>query len=105
MNTFTPIPAIVAVKIKQFIRRFEELGATSPGRAVNYQDIDIPRRLIFYRLVHAGVIVETEPNKYYLDRDNLSRFNRRRRMKAAILIILVVILAIVLVILDLKFFK
>ena len=102
MTLITPGTPSIGAKIREYTDRFEELRAFDPSSAVDMQAYGIPRRLVFFRLVQARVIVETEGSKYYLDHERLLQYNKRRRWRVAIVVTLVMIVTAILILAELN---
>ncbi len=105
MTLIAPGTPSIASKIHEYTDRFEELRAFDEASAVDIQTLGIPRRLVFFKLLRARVIKEAENSRFYLDRERLVSYNRKRRWRAAIIIILAVIVATVLILADLHLIK
>jgi hypothetical protein len=96
MSTAATFTAIVAGKQAQYIRRFQEAGATEEAKAVSLEALRCDRSAVFQALVDSGVMVEVSSGKYYLDLQATDSFVARRRV--AILGFLIVAIIIVLVV-------
>lgn len=78
--------AAVAVAIRRVISHLMSNNAVSPESAVTFvPDRHLQRRLLA-RLVRRGVIVETGPDRYYLDVPAYDEWRTRMRRRAAFLI-------------------
>jgi len=95
----TMVAVIVIVRFKRFINRFRETGTTSPQTAKTLEELNLKHRFIFKRLLMRNVLIETYADRYYLDEQNLLKYNNKRRM-----IMFTVILALaILIIIDTLF--
>jgi hypothetical protein len=90
------VAIIVAAKFRKIIRRFIDSGTTSPGTSKTWVELNLRRGLMFKRLINRGVIIETNPERYYLHLENLAEYNNRRRK----LILIFLAVLIVLILLD-----
>ena len=77
--------AAVSVAIRKVISHLMSNNAVSPESAVHYvPDRHLQQRLLA-RLVRRGVIVETGPDRYYLDVPAYDRWRRGLRRRVAVL--------------------
>ncbi|MEI8048878.1 MAG: hypothetical protein ACOYMF_14605 [Bacteroidales bacterium] len=88
------VPIILAVKFKNIISMFRNTGTTNPQNAKTLEELNLRPRIIFYRLVKRGVLIETISERYYLHEDNLREYSTERR--TAIILFLVFLISLVL---------
>jgi hypothetical protein len=100
MTPVYPFPAIVAIKIRKIIERFKQHGAVTPDSALPLERIGISKRLVLRRLISRGVIMEVAPDKFYLNEENLTVYNRNRRTRAAIVVVCIIIALVLYVLLH-----
>lgn len=79
------IPIIIAMKIRQIIKKFKDTSSTTPLSSKTLDELNISPRLIFKRLLYHNVIIETD-NRYYLNLDNYESYRKRRRITFLIII-------------------
>lgn len=84
--------AVIVVVQNKLMRRFRQVGATSPASACAPEDIGCRNSWIFRRLAARRVFVEAKPGRYYIDEMAADEFVRMRR--ARMLWILAVLLAL-----------
>jgi len=87
------IPVILILQHK-YIRRFEELGATSYAQSIIPEDHGIRKSLVFRKLLRQQVIIEAADGRYYLDQ---FLANRQRKRRFSLLVILFVVIISVLI--------
>lgn len=80
------VAIIVALRFKLFVRRFTDTGTTYPQVAKTPEELNIRRRMLFNRLLHRGVLIETSPGRFYLDENNLIEYKKVRRSWALIIL-------------------
>jgi hypothetical protein len=102
MNAGFPFPAVIPIKIRKIIERFKQHGALTPDSALPLDKIGVSKRLVLRRLIRHGVIIETAPDKYYLDEKNLFIYNRNRRTRARIILIILIIAIAIYILLHLN---
>lgn len=85
--------AIVAAQFRKIVRNFQTHKAYSSDTARTTDELGVRRNLIFRRLVGKGVIIESGPDKYYIDRDRLEQHVQLRR-KIALFVLLAIALAL-----------
>jgi len=56
--------AVIILRRKKFIRRFAELGATSPDRAIPFDLVGMRRSWIFDQMVSRGVFVGLDHDRF-----------------------------------------
>ncbi|MDH3628742.1 MAG: hypothetical protein OES25_13935 [Acidobacteriota bacterium] len=95
MSTAATFAAIVAGKQAQYLRRFQEAGATEQARAVALEEIHCDRSAVFQALVDSGVMIEVTSGKYYLDLKAAESSEARRRMVTLGIIIVAIIIVLV----------
>ncbi|HNW97848.1 MAG TPA: hypothetical protein PKK00_05505 [Bacteroidales bacterium] len=86
--------AAIAIKIKKIVARFRELNATTPDNAVSIESAGFHKSRIFSRLINRGVLVETNPDKFYLD--ELAYLKQRHRRLIILLSLLIIVTVILL---------
>jgi hypothetical protein len=77
--------------MRRIIRRFEQLGAISPNRAVSIDQLGESMGFIMRRLISQGVIAESGRGRYYLNPGKLEEFNALRRKKATIVLGIIIL--------------
>jgi hypothetical protein len=75
--------AVVGAAIRRVTSHLMSNNAVSPDSAVYYVPDRHIRRRVLARLVRRGVIVETEPDTYYLDVPAFDEWRRTRRKRVA----------------------
>lgn len=78
--------AAVAVAIRRVTSHFMSNNAVSRDSAVYFAPDRPLQRRILARLIRRGVIVETEPDNYYIDIPAYDRWRRTMRRRAALLV-------------------
>ncbi|HOY57892.1 MAG TPA: hypothetical protein PK640_07120, partial [Verrucomicrobiota bacterium] len=88
---------------KKFIRRFAELGATSPDRAISFADVGMRRSWVFDQMFSRGVFVRLDHDRFYMNKEAARTFleAQRRRVRAGGGILLVAFVIVVVVLLGL----
>jgi len=84
--TLRPAPAPNAAARRHILARFEEAGAIGPTKAIAFVPEGVLQRRQFDRLRKAGAIVETEGQRFHLDKAALEEFHRSTRGKVALAI-------------------
>lgn len=93
---------LIMVKFRNIINSFINSSTTNASTAKTLDELNVRRGGIFNRLQKRGVIIEVMANRYYLNEENLAKYNEKRR-KIAIFSLLVLI--IFLLILNLVLIK
>lgn len=85
---------IVAKKRRDLIEAFRCQEATSPSTAMSLGRLGVTKSPIFDLLLAKGVLVESEPSRYYLDEETESRMEafRRTQLMAAFAVVALVAL-------------
>jgi len=91
----TVVPAIIAVKMRQYKEAFRTAGATAPHTAIRPADAGLRQSLIFNKLVRQGVLVAVDNDRFYLDETRDSAVTHTRRMVLAGLVILILLILII----------
>lgn len=86
---------IAVVKHKKFINRFIDTGTVNPQSARSLEELDLRTGLIFRRLLNRKVLIEFGNGRYYLDEDNLAKYNKIRRIRFLVVIVALIILIII----------
>ncbi|HNU50225.1 MAG TPA: hypothetical protein PKJ98_04825 [Verrucomicrobiota bacterium] len=75
--------AVIILRRKKFVRRFKELGATSPERAVPFAEVGMRRSWVFDRMISRGVFVATGDDRFYVNEEAADAFlaAQRRRVR------------------------
>jgi hypothetical protein len=76
--------AAVAAAMRRVTSHLMSNNAVSRDSAVHYVPDRGIRRRVLARLVRRGVIVETEPDTYYLDLPAYDEWRRTRRKRVAV---------------------
>ncbi len=69
------LPALPVFRIRKYVSRFSNAGATIPERAKTLQSQGLENSSLFNKLVRNGVFIETSAGRYYLD---VIRYHRYR---------------------------
>jgi hypothetical protein len=85
--------AIVAAQFRKIVRSFQTREVYSSAKALSIEELGVHHNFIFRRLVRKGVIIESGPGKYYLNRDRLEQYVQWRR-KIVLFILLAMVLAV-----------
>lgn len=90
------IPVVTTLKIRKYVQRFFNAGATSPERTKTLVSQGLHGGPIFDKLLRSRVFFETSPGYYYVDLTNFRRFLLIRRSRiiaivAGLLVISVVV--------------
>jgi len=89
------IAAVIASKNRRkIIRAFRRAQATSAQSARSLAEIGLHESLVFRIQKSRGVVVETEPGRYYLDEEQEAKNKRLRRILLAFIMALAVVLAV-----------
>ncbi len=92
---FNPGIAVIA-KQKKIIRRFKNIDATTPERAIDPFVLGLKNGIIFRRLVGRGILIEASPSLFYLDEQQAEVFSAlRRRVAFGVMIVLSVIVTVI----------
>ena len=86
---------VLAWRVRKTVSRFREAGVTAPEHARSLQDLEIRNGGAIRLLRRRGVLVEVEPERYYLDEAAYGRWRKRRRIVLAVMLCVVAVLAIV----------
>ena len=77
--------AAVAVALRRIVSHLMANNAVSPGAAVHYiPDRPLQRRMLA-RLIRRGVVVETGPDRYFLDVPAYDHWRRGLRRRIAMI--------------------
>lgn len=87
---------IVAAKQNQYLRRFEQSGATGPEFAKTLSEVGCRESRILQGLVSRGLILEAGDGRFYVDLAATAEFHKRRRQRATVILIIVAIVFLVL---------
>lgn len=101
LSTFIP-PIAVAARRRRILRKFEDVGADQPERARTLAELNLHETLLLRRMVHSGVLVTTDGERYFLSADGIARWNRRRNayVLTVVGVLAVGVLALLLVLLG-----
>ena len=88
---------VLAWRVRSTVRRFREVGATTPESARSFGELSLRRGGAVRLLSRRGVLAMVGGDRYYLDEAAYERWMHRRRIILAILLSLVGIFALVLV--------
>jgi hypothetical protein len=80
------VAIIVAAKFKKLVNKFIDAGATTPKAAKTPEVLNIRPGLMFKRLMNRGVIIESGPERYYLNEENLVEYKKARRVRMMIIL-------------------
>lgn len=92
-SQFIPIIVVVfiLIKFRSIISQFKNSSTIDAPSAKSLDELNIRRGAIFNNLQKRGVIVEVPANRYYLNEENLVKYNEKRR-KVAIFTLLILVL-------------
>lgn len=83
--------AVLLRRERDIVGTYRGVGATSPDRARQPEELDVRQRLAFDRLVQRAVLRDVGDGRYYLDEPSWKALRRiRRRFALVIAIVLVV---------------
>jgi hypothetical protein len=86
------VAIIVAAKFKKLVNKFIDAGVTTPKAAKTLEVLNIRPGLMFKRLMNRGVIIESGPERYYLNEENLVEYHQKRRFRILIFLGIIIIL-------------
>ena len=88
------IAAVMHRQEQDIVNAFRGVGATSPGRARDPEELDVRHHVAFNRLARRAVLRDAGEGKYYLDELSWEAFrSMRRRMALVMLLVMAAILA------------
>jgi len=91
------ITAVMMLRQRALVRRFERAGATNAAQARSAEQLGVEPGLAWHRLVGHAVLRCPGDGRYFLDLANWQRLRRRRRVIAlAVIPGLLVLLALIL---------
>jgi hypothetical protein len=82
---------------RKLVRRFREVGATTPASARTLEELHLRRGVGVHRLRNRAIIREAEPDRFYLDEEVWEAVGRTRR-QVSIAVLCLIILFIVAVV-------
>ncbi len=82
--------AVILRKERDIVNSYRGAGAVTPDRAMSPDQLDVPRRMAFERLVQRAVLRDTGNGRYYLDEPSWEALRGIRRRMALVIVILVV---------------
>ena len=59
--------AVIVIRRKRLVRRFQAAGATAPERAITLESIHERHSWIFERMARQGVFLSAGPELFYMD--------------------------------------
>ena len=77
--------AVIIIRQKRIVRRFQELGAVDAEHAIDLDRVDRARTWIFRRMLRRAVFLATDDGRYYLDTGAAIEFFRFQRRRALVL--------------------
>ncbi len=88
-------PMIIAARIRRYVNRFENAGATDARGAKTLQSLGLDNGFLFNRLLANNVFIEASPGYFYVSRENFMKYRQKRRTRAlyiltAIMVVLVI---------------
>jgi hypothetical protein len=86
--------AVIARRRKTFIRRFAEMDATCPERAIAFAEIGMRRSWVFDQMVGRGVFVPVCGERFYMNEQAAHAFlaaQRRRAWRIAAILLVIFI--------------
>ncbi|MGV3656451.1 MAG: hypothetical protein ACO1NX_00800 [Chitinophagaceae bacterium] len=76
---------------QRIIRRFKQIGATAPQRAIDPATHHIRQSLVFEEMLKDKVLIPIDAHHYYLDEARASEYGRRAVQGLLLLFIIIVI--------------
>lgn len=76
--------AVIILRRKRLIRRFRELGATSPDRAIAIADVGLRPSWIFDQMVARGVFVRTGDGRFHMNEPAATAFLQAQRRRVRV---------------------
>jgi hypothetical protein len=76
--------AVILRKERDIVNTYRGVGATNPERARSPDELDVPRRVPFDRLVQRAVLRDTGDGRYYLDEPSWEALRGIRRRMALV---------------------
>jgi len=75
-------PMVVAALVKKYFTRFANAGAVDPGNAKTLVSLGLDGGDFISRLIHKGILLESEKGKYYVNADRYKKYcsNRNRNL-------------------------
>lgn len=84
------------------IRRFKDVGATAPQRAIDPSTHHIRQSLVFSELIKDKVLIPIDKHHFYLDKTREAIYNCHLLSRSAVLALLLFIVALMYVLLAWK---
>jgi hypothetical protein len=82
---------------RKLVRRFREVGATTPASARTLEELHLRRGVGVHRLRNRAVIREAEPDRFYLDEEVWEAIGRTRRQVSIAVLCLIILFLIAVV--------
>lgn len=74
------------MRIRRYIRRFREAGATAPEAAVTLEQLGIHETWTFRRMAARGVFIAVGQDRYWMDEPAAECYRNERRMRGLIIL-------------------
>ena len=93
------IKAVISIlrRERKLVRRFREIGATTPASARTLEELHLRRGVGVHRLRNRAVIREAEPDRFYLDEEVWEAIGRTRRQVSIAVLCLIILFLIAVV--------
>jgi hypothetical protein len=89
------IAAIIARQERDIVNGFRGVGATSPARARDPDELGVKYQTAFDRLTRAAVLRDAGDGRYYLDEPSwIALRDRRRRVAIVMLVVMAAVFAV-----------
>lgn len=83
---------VVIHKQNKLIRLFNEAGAIDAEHAISISEIGVRRSLVFNKMVSRGILIECRPDFFYINNNEVPRFNEQRRIRGIIAVVVFLII-------------
>jgi hypothetical protein len=80
----SPVPALAAAARRRLIARFRDAGAISEATAIPHSGGRLIERRLFERMRRAGVILDADGGRYWLDEGRAAKWNADRRKRGLV---------------------
>ena len=74
--------AVILIRRRRLVRRFQAAGATSPDRAITLESIHERHSWIFERMARQGVFLSAGPQLFYMDEPAALLYQQAARRRA-----------------------
>lgn len=89
--------AVIILRRKKFIRRFAEMGATSPDKAIAFADVGMRCSWVFDQMISRNVFVSVGSDRFYMNEPVAEAFLAAQRRRA--LVVTAILLGVFLIVL------